>query len=176
MNPFRSRPLALLVVLTSLLVSPLTAAAATAPTAAKTTVTIEGEKFFINGMPTYAGRTWKGKNIEGLMMNSRMVQGVFDDLNPATRDRWAYPDTGRWDADRREVVKRALAELDRARHADRGRVGDPEQAVLPAHDDDLAEGLRLGVGMRDGQGGSGDEQGQQTHEREVGATSGMTSK
>ena len=100
MNPFRSRPLALLVVLTSLLVSPLTAAAATAPTAAKTTVTIEGEKFFINGMPTYAGRTWKGKKIEGLMMNSRMVQGVFDDLNPETVSRWKYPDTGKWDAER----------------------------------------------------------------------------
>ena len=100
MNPFRSRPLALLDVLTSLLVSPLTAAAATAPTAAKTTVTIEGEKFFINGMPTYAGRTWKGKKIEGLMMNSRMVQGVFDDLNPETVSRWTYADTGKWDAER----------------------------------------------------------------------------
>jgi hypothetical protein len=33
-------------------------------------------------------------------MNSRMVQGIFDDLNPATRDMWAYPDTKRWDADR----------------------------------------------------------------------------
>jgi hypothetical protein len=33
-------------------------------------------------------------------MNARLVQGIFDDLNPATRDRWAYPDTGRWDADR----------------------------------------------------------------------------
>jgi hypothetical protein len=33
-------------------------------------------------------------------MNSRMVQGIFDDLNPETRAKWAYPDTGRWDADR----------------------------------------------------------------------------
>jgi hypothetical protein len=35
-----------------------------------------------------------------------MVQGVFDDLNPATRARWAYPDTGKWDPERntREFV------------------------------------------------------------------------
>jgi hypothetical protein len=38
--------------------------------------------------------------IEGLLMNSRMVQGIFDDFNPQTRDRWKYPDTGKWDADR----------------------------------------------------------------------------
>jgi hypothetical protein len=39
-------------------------------------------------------------------MNSRMVQGVFDDLNPATAGRWAYPDTKRWDPARntREFV------------------------------------------------------------------------
>ena len=28
-----------------------------------------------------------------------MVQGIFDDLNPETR-KWAYPDTGSWDAER----------------------------------------------------------------------------
>ena len=100
MNALRPRPLALLIVLSSLLASPLTLAAAATPPSAKTTVTIEGDKFFINGMPTYAGRTWKGKNIEGLMMNSRMVQGVFDDLNPETVSRWTYADTGKWDAER----------------------------------------------------------------------------
>ncbi len=31
--------------------------------------------------------------IEGLLFNSRMVQGIFDDLNPETVSRWAYPDT-----------------------------------------------------------------------------------
>jgi hypothetical protein len=40
------------------------------------------EAFLINGEPTYKGRTWNGKKIEGLLMNSRMVQGTFDDLNP----------------------------------------------------------------------------------------------
>ncbi|MFW6289474.1 MAG: hypothetical protein ACOC0R_00785 [Mariniphaga sp.] len=29
-----------------------------------------------------------------------MVQGVFDDLNPETVDKWKYPDTGKWDPER----------------------------------------------------------------------------
>lgn len=72
----------------------------------KTSVSIEGEAFLINGTPTYKGRTWNAKKIEGLIMNSRMVQATFDDLNPETRDLWKYPDTKKWDADRntREFV------------------------------------------------------------------------
>ncbi len=66
----------------------------------RTTIAIDGDRFLIDGRPTYAGRTWRGMRIEGLLMNSRMVQGIFDDLNPETRTRWAYPDTGRWDAER----------------------------------------------------------------------------
>jgi hypothetical protein len=66
----------------------------------RTHVSIAGEAFQINGKPTYAGRTWKGMKIEGLLLNSRMVQATFDDLNPQTRDRWAYPDTQRWDENR----------------------------------------------------------------------------
>jgi hypothetical protein len=65
-----------------------------------TEVAIDGEQFVINGQPTYAGITWRGRRIEGLLMNARMVQGIFDDLNPETRDQWRYPDTGQWDADR----------------------------------------------------------------------------
>ncbi len=66
----------------------------------RTRVSIVGEAFHINEQPTYAGRTWNGKRIEGLLFNSRMVQATFDDLNPQTRERWAYPDTKTWDADR----------------------------------------------------------------------------
>jgi hypothetical protein len=66
----------------------------------KTSVGIEGAGFRINGRPTYEGRVWEGRPIAGLLMNSRMVQATFDDLNPETVGRWAYPDTGRWDADR----------------------------------------------------------------------------
>jgi hypothetical protein len=68
--------------------------------AQKNVLTIRGDQFFINGKPTYQGRTWNGHKIEGLLMNSRMVQGIFDDLNPETVNRWAYKDTGKWDAER----------------------------------------------------------------------------
>lgn len=79
-----------------------------------TEVGIQGDRFLINGSPTYAGRSWNGQRIEGLLFNSRMVQGVFDDLNPATRAQWAYPDTGEWDAERntREFIE-AMPEWDR---------------------------------------------------------------
>lgn len=66
----------------------------------ETVVSIVGEDFHINGKATYEGRTWKGHRIEGLLLNSRMVQGIFDDLNPETQVLWAYPDTGKWDAER----------------------------------------------------------------------------
>ena len=74
--------------------------------ARKTTVAIRKDGFTIDGRPTYEGRSWRGLRIEGLLMNSRMVQGIFDDLNPETRGLWAYPDTGRWDPERntREFV------------------------------------------------------------------------
>ncbi len=65
-----------------------------------TRVEIRGEDFWIDGRPTYQGRVWRGHRVEGLLFNARMVQATFDDLNPDTRDRWAYPDTGRWDPDR----------------------------------------------------------------------------
>ena len=73
----------------------------------QTTVSIVGEDFHLNGRPTYQGRTWRGHRVEGLLFNSRMVQGIFDDRNPATAARWAYPDTGRWDPDRntREFIE-----------------------------------------------------------------------
>lgn len=66
----------------------------------RTIVTITDDKFYINGEITYKGRYWKGNRIEGLLMNSRMVQGIFDDLNPETVHRWAYPDTRKWDPER----------------------------------------------------------------------------
>ena len=67
---------------------------------ARTEVSIVGEDFHLNGRPTYEGRTWRGHRIEGLLMNTRMVQAVFDDLNPETAQRWAYADTNKWDAER----------------------------------------------------------------------------
>ena len=67
---------------------------------AATEVSIRGEDFLIDGRPTYEGRVWQGARIEGLLLNSRMVQGIFDDLNPETVGKWAYADTGKWDAER----------------------------------------------------------------------------
>ncbi len=66
----------------------------------KTRVAIDGERFLIDGRPTYAGREWRGRPVEGLLMNARMVQATFDDENPLTSALWAYPDTGAWDAER----------------------------------------------------------------------------
>lgn len=66
----------------------------------KTTVSIEGENFLINGIPTLRGVVWNGINMEGLLPNSRMVQGIFDDLNSETVKKWAYPDNKRWEPDR----------------------------------------------------------------------------
>ncbi|MEM7626239.1 MAG: hypothetical protein AAF333_11640 [Planctomycetota bacterium] len=60
----------------------------------KTMVSISGDRFLINGEPTYPGAP-----IEGRLMNSRMVQATFDDLNPQTRSRWDRPGA-RWDARR----------------------------------------------------------------------------
>jgi hypothetical protein len=74
-----------------------------------TEVSIRGDQFFINGKPTYAGRSYKGMKIEGLLMNVRAVQATFDDLNPATRSKWAYPDTGKWEPERN--VREFLAAL-----------------------------------------------------------------
>ena len=80
----------------------------------QTVVSIVGEDFQINGRPTYAGRIWNGHRIEGLLLNTRVVQATFDDLNPATAQRWAYADTGKWDAERnvREFIA-ALPEMKR---------------------------------------------------------------
>jgi hypothetical protein len=66
----------------------------------QTVVAIRGEQFLINGEPTYKGTMWNGYPIEGLLFNSRMVQGIFDDMNPETRSLWQYPDTKTWDPER----------------------------------------------------------------------------
>ena len=75
--------------------------------AQKTAVSIVKDQFYINGKPTYPGRYWQNLKIEGLLMNARMVQGVFDDLNPEISSEFQYPDTQMWDATRNnnEFVK-----------------------------------------------------------------------
>ena len=80
----------------------LLTAAAAGPLSAqpRTEIAIRGDEFILNGRPTYQGRTFRDAKIQGLLLNTRMVQGIFDDLNPETRDRWKYPDTGKWDPER----------------------------------------------------------------------------
>ncbi len=94
------RALPFLVALLLCLAGGLHAADSAKAPARRTTVSIVGDEFHINGKPTYAGRAWRGRNLQGLLMNSRMVQATFDDRNPSTAGRWAYPDTKKWDADR----------------------------------------------------------------------------
>ncbi len=65
----------------------------------RTVVSIHNGGFAIGGAPTYAGRSWKGHRIEGLLFNSRMANAIADDENPSTRGAWAYAD-GPWDAER----------------------------------------------------------------------------
>jgi hypothetical protein len=73
----------------------------------KTCVSIKADAFFVNKYFTYRGRVLKRgegekakeHKIEGLLFNFRAVNAIFDDLNPATRSRWAYPD-GPWDPER----------------------------------------------------------------------------
>ena len=66
----------------------------------KTEVAIEGDRFLIHGRRTYEGRSYRGRSMEGLLLNSRMVQAIFDDECDQTRPLWRYPDTGAWDPDR----------------------------------------------------------------------------
>lgn len=66
----------------------------------RTRVALRGQQFLINGRLTYSGKSYSGFSMEGLLMNLRAVQATFDDLNPETRGRWAYPDTKKWDAKR----------------------------------------------------------------------------
>lgn len=49
-------------------------------------VSISGGRWYFDGEVTNPGSV-----AEGLLVNLRAVQGVFDDENPLTRDNWAYP-------------------------------------------------------------------------------------
>ena len=65
-----------------------------------TSVTIQDDAWLINGAPTYRGREYQGHKIEGLLLNSRMANALFNDTNELTRVLWKYPDTDAWDPDR----------------------------------------------------------------------------
>ena len=63
------------------------------PSAAE--VSIQGEKFYINGVRTYSGGI-----LDGTLPNSRMVNATFDDANPATIENWDYPNGAPYDPNR----------------------------------------------------------------------------
>lgn len=65
-----------------------------------TTLSIDGTHFLLDGNVVNAGRRLGGIPLDGLLLNSRMINGIFDDMNPETRRKWVYPDTGEWDAER----------------------------------------------------------------------------
>ncbi|MET7333586.1 hypothetical protein [Nonomuraea sp. NPDC005650] len=71
-----------------------------------TTISIRDTDFLIDGQIANQGRKLDDIPLDGLLLNSRMINGAFDDANPATVHMWAYPDTGAWDAERnnREFV------------------------------------------------------------------------
>ena len=56
----------------------------TTPT--QTQITAHGERWLINGHATYYGWQYRGWDVEGLLMNSRMTNAVFDDANPCDAD------------------------------------------------------------------------------------------
>jgi hypothetical protein len=63
---------------------------------AETEVTIEGEKFLINGKLTYSDIDGSNTNAHGLLMNARFIQGIFDDKqDPERFARWGHSE---WDA------------------------------------------------------------------------------
>lgn len=61
----------------------------------KTTVSISGTQFYINGKLSNDGTP-----AAGLLLNSKMSQAIFDDENTATAPLWNYPDTHSWNASR----------------------------------------------------------------------------
>jgi len=64
----------------------------------KTKLSIDGERFRINGRLVYSEIPGSAESVHGLLMNSRMVQGVFDDK--AAPERFARFGWKRWDPER----------------------------------------------------------------------------
>lgn len=73
----------LLSVITLLFVGISNPSASTTPL---TAVSISGDDFKINGTLTYPGTS-----VQGLLLNSRMINSMFGDANPVTALEWAYP-------------------------------------------------------------------------------------
>eukprot|EP01084_Bolivina_argentea_P320715 556508_1 len=68
--------------------------------AVMTNLTIKKTNFYINEVITYSNCSDWTHTTKGLLLNSRMIQGVFDDANSSTVNYWDYPDTKKWDSAR----------------------------------------------------------------------------
>jgi len=73
------------------------------------TLSVVDGRFVLDGQPTYsrlAGFPDADPRLLGLLLNHRVVNGIFDDHSPDRdydgdgRDDWAFPDTGEWSKDR----------------------------------------------------------------------------
>jgi hypothetical protein len=71
-------------------------------------LSIRNDLFYLGETPTYTQRSGfphADPRLKGLLLNHRVINGIFDDLNPSHdydgdgRDDFAYPDTGVWDPD-----------------------------------------------------------------------------
>ncbi len=64
----------------------------------KTTLSIDGERLRINGRLVYSEIPGSPESVHGLLMNARLVQGIFDDK--AAPERFARFGWDRWDPER----------------------------------------------------------------------------
>ena len=63
-------------------------------------VSFEGESFLLDGKPTYSDVPNANPRALGMLLNARMVQALFEDENPETRELWRYPDGSEFDPER----------------------------------------------------------------------------
>jgi hypothetical protein len=63
-------------------------------------VSVKGEIFLLNGKPTYVEVPNVNPRAIGLLLNTRMVQALFEDENSETQKLWCYPDGSEFDPER----------------------------------------------------------------------------
>ena len=61
----------------------------------ETTISISGKNFYINNKKTYSSSTFP--HVPGLLINSRMINAIFNNSNTEYNYLFEYPDTGKWD-------------------------------------------------------------------------------
>jgi hypothetical protein len=64
------------------------------------TVSVRGESFLLDGKPTYIDVPSVNPRAIGMLLNTRMVQALFEDENPETQKLWCYPDGSEFDPER----------------------------------------------------------------------------